>query len=665
MRHKLTLLFFIGFSFFALCGLKGQPSSLVMAAQFTKEGDIAFTEKKYNKAIKLYKQALTISDSLHAARRGMAAAFEQTGNFQQALTAYLKVIEMSPKFSRAVYYEVGQLYYKMGQKMRAVTYFQQFQRLQLLDALSFTTNGLHEQNLESGYLEKLPNNIRACTVSQDTNVLLKDVSIFNLGSNINDKHDQYFPCLTNDQSLLFYTRMSATGRDEDLYYSIREVNGWRRGDAVGNTFNTKLDEGMSTLVRDGRRMFFTACKREDVIGVCDIWEAQIEGHEIREVKPIQGHPNSEKWESQAAISCDGRTLYFSSIREGGLGGADIWYSNKMLDGNWSAPKNMGPNINTAEDEESPFISNDGRTLFFTSTGHLSLGDQDIFMSFLNEKGVWGLPTNLGPEINSPFTERCFFLSADGRTGYFASNRPEGFGGMDIYQVKFKDPLYSEPMTFVEGFVKDSLSEKPLQTIVKIADRESIQTDKDGRFFICLSSNSLLHTEASVEGYLSYNRNFNIPIWDNKRFYSLELRLQPINVTAPVDSDKPKKTKVIEEDSVKTNMKVRKTQRYTKSFLFKFDSDEMEFNEQDKLDAFVATIAGKDIQRIEIDGYADDIGDNGYNLELSEKRAKKIALYLVDKGYPVTRIALKGYGEITDESLKKLNRKVELKIITLE
>lgn len=636
-----------------------------MAAQFTKEGDIAFTEKKYNKAIKLYKQALVISDSLHAARRGMGAAFEQLGNFKEALSAYLKVVELSPKFSRAIYYEIGQLYYKLGQKMRAVTYFQQFQRLQLLEDLSFTVNGLHEQTLEASYLEKLPNNIRACVVAQDTNVLLKDVSIYNLGSNINDKHDQYFPCLTNDQSLLFYTRMSATGRDEDLFYSIHEVNGWRRGENVGNTFNTKLDEGMSTLVRDGRRMFFTACKREDVIGVCDIWEAQIEGHEIKEVKAIQGHPNSEKWESQAAISCDGRTLYFSSIREGGLGGADIWYSKKMLNGNWSPPLNMGPSINTPQDEESPFISNDGRTLFFTSTGHLSLGDQDIFMSFLNEKGVWELPTNLGPEINSPFTERCFFLSADGRTGYFASNRPEGFGGMDIYQVQFKEPLYSEPMTFVEGFVIDSVSEKPVQTIVKITDRESIQTDQDGRFFICLPSVSLLHTEASVNGYLPYIRNFNIPVWDNKRFYSLELRLQPVYVKPVVVAPKTKDNNNGSSDTTATTMKVRKPQRYNKSFLFKFDSDEMEINEQDKLDAFIATIAGKEVQRIEIDGYADDIGNNGYNLELSEKRAKRIALYLVDKGYPVTRIALKGYGENTDEAIKKLNRKVELKIITLE
>ncbi len=658
--NKLLLL--LGFCFFACFELFGQ--NLVMAAQFTKEGDIAFTEKKYSKAIKLYKQALVISDSLHPARRGMGAAFEQLGNFKEALSAYLKVVELSPKFSRAIYYEIGQLYYKLGQKMRAVTYFQQFQRLQLLEDLSFTVNGLHEQELEADYLVKLPNNIRACVVAQDTNVLLKDVSIYNLGSNINDKHDQYFPCLTNDQSLLFYTRMSATGRDEDLFYSIHEVNGWRRGENVGNTFNTKLDEGMSTLVRDGRRMFFTACKREDVIGVCDIWEAQIEGHEIKEVKPILGHPNSEKWESQAAISCDGRTLYFSSIREGGLGGADIWYSKKMLNGNWSPPMNMGPSINTPQDEESPFISNDGRTLFFTSTGHLSLGDQDIFMSFLNEKGVWELPTNLGPEINSPFTERCFFLSADGRTGYFASNRPEGFGGMDIYQVQFKEPLYSEPMTFVEGFVKDSLSEKPVQTIVKITDRESIQTDQDGRFFICLPSVSLLHTEASVNGYLPYSRNFNIPIWDNKRFYSLELRLQPVYVK-PVEVPKTKPNNNGSSDTTTTTMKVRKPQRYNKSFLFKFDSDEMEINEQDKLDAFIATIAGKEVQRIEIDGYADDIGNNGYNLELSEKRAKRIALYLVDKGYPVTRIALKGYGENTDEAIKKLNRKVELKIITLE
>jgi outer membrane protein OmpA-like peptidoglycan-associated protein len=358
-------------------------------------------------------------------------------------------------------------------------------------------------------------------------------------------------------------------------------------------------------------------------------------------------------------------LYFSSIRDGGLGGADIWYSQKQLDGSWSEPKNMGPRINTAQDEESPFISNDGRTLFFTSTGHLSLGDQDIFMSFLNTKGEWELPTNLGPQINSPFTERCFYLSADGRTGYFASNRPEGFGGMDIYQVQFKEPLYSEPMTFVEGFVKDSVSEKPIQTVVKITDRESIQTDPDGRFFICLPSISLLHTEVNVPDYLPFSRNYNIPVWDNKRFYSLELRLQPINIVKPPEKTRNNKPPVSSGDTTATMMKVRKAQRYTKSFLFKFDSDEMELNEQDKLDAFIATIAGKEVQRIEIDGYADDIGNNGYNLELSEKRAKRIALYLVDKGYPVTRIALKGYGEIDVEAIKKLNRKVELRIITLE
>lgn len=164
--------------------------------------------------------------------------------------------------------------------------------------------------------------------------------------------------------------------------------------------------------------------------------------------------------------------------------------------------------------------------------------------------------------------------------------------------------------------------------------------------------------------MPYSRNFNIPVWDNKRFYSLELRLQPVYVK-PVVDPKAKNNNNGSSDTTATTMKVRKSQRYNKSFLFKFDSDEMEMNEQDKLDAFIATIAGKEVQRIEIDGYADDIGNNGYNFELSEKRAKKIALYLVDKGYPVNRIALKGFGESTDETIKKLNRKVELKIITLE
>ena len=170
---------------------------------------------------------------------------------------------------------------------------------------------------------------------------------------------------------------------------------------------------------------------------------------------MDGYANSEKWESQASISCDGSLLFFASNRKGGLGGTDLWMSTRQADGSWSDPKNLGPKINTELDEEAPFITNDGKTLYFSSTGHLGMGEQDLFMSRLDDKGNWMAAINLGEPINTASRELGFFLSADGKTGYFSSNRKGGMGGMDIYKFELSEYLYAEPITFVEGFVKDS------------------------------------------------------------------------------------------------------------------------------------------------------------------------------------------------------------------
>jgi outer membrane protein OmpA-like peptidoglycan-associated protein/Tol biopolymer transport system component len=643
--------------------------NMELAVENIKQGDIAFSSQKYQKAIKFYKDALAIEDSLTIAYWGLGQSYMLINEHQNALNSYLKIIERSPKFSRMVYYLIAEMYYKVGKPSRAIGYYEQFLKLQQIDDGSFTLAGDHEVAMEAEALAKTPGAIQSCVKSLDPkNNLMQDARVFNLGPAINDKHDQYFPCLSNDQNILYYTRMSATGRDEDLYVSTKTPSGgWRIGVPANNIFNSKLDEGMTTLVRDGRRMFFTACKRDGVMGGCDIWEAIVDGMEVKEVNAIEGHPNSEKWESQAAISCDGQTLFFSSTREGGLGGADLWFSKKNIDGTWSEPKNLGPRINTPQDEESPFISNDGQTLFFTSTGHPSFGDQDIYMSVLDPQGRWAEPSNLGPKINSPFTERCFFLSADGKNGYFASNRPEGQGGMDIYLIKFAEAIRSRPITFVEGLVKDATTEVGVSTIVYITGREPIKTDIDGRFFICMPSNNNLDVKVRESGYHPYEHQYTIPEWENNKFYTLEIRLDPLEAkkVSTKTAKTPNPPPVIDTSSTAIPPRIRKNQRQNHTIIFRFDSDELEADELEKFVDFIAKINVKDIQRVEINGYADDIGDDRYNLELSEKRAKKIASMLFQRGYPINRIDMRGLGELRDGKEKKQNRKVELKILSLE
>ncbi|MBK8653061.1 MAG: PD40 domain-containing protein [Haliscomenobacter sp.] len=251
---------------------------------------------------------------------------------------------------------------------------------------------------------------------------------------------------------------------------------------MNNLLNSAFNEGMSTLVRNGRHMYFTACNRPEVRGPCDIWEADLEKEEIKRVAALEGNPNTDQWESQAAISCDGSTLFFASNRPEGQGGTDIWTSNKLPGGEWSNPVNLGPQINTPLDEEAPFISNDGTALYFSSTGHLGIGDQDIFVSFKDQHGNWTTPMNLGPKINTPHRELGFYLSADGKTGYFASDRPGG-GGMDIYRVELYEELYSQPITYTEFQVRNSRTGEPIATRVAFGDdRQPLHTDSSGRFF---------------------------------------------------------------------------------------------------------------------------------------------------------------------------------------
>ena len=642
-----------------LIACRAQPNPLAM--EYVQAGEISLLEKNYKKAMRQFKTALSLHDTLMAAERGMGLCYEMLKDYPNALQHYLKIIEIAPRFSRALYYQIGEVYFKMGLPAKAIAFFEQFRKLQLLEELQFTVNGEKERLLEDTFLEKFEASIRACQVSMDTARFRQNIQIFNLGSNINTRFDEYFPFLSNDQSIIYFTRRKNSDRDENLFISTAPRPGqWMSASPVSGPLNTSNNEGMCTLVRDGRHMYFTACNRPEVEGPCDIWEASVENNQIRNILPLTSNPNSPQWESQAAISCDGNRLYFASNRPGGVGGTDIWFSDRQTNGSWSEPQNLGAPVNTILDEEAPFISNDGNALYFSSTGHLGMGDQDIFVSFRNEKKQWIEPISLGPRINTPHRELGFFLSADNKTAYFASDRPEGYGGMDIFRVELQEELFSEPTTFTEFFFRDSLTGLPVAAYVEFDSRSPLQADSSGRFFLCLPGNTKISLKMSAPGYYQYASTLPIPQWDNKTFYVVEYILRPLRspvAAAPVEPEPPK------TETPPNRLKI--LQRYSTTLYYKLDSDELEPGERENLDAFLAEHTGKNIKRIEINGFADDIGEAGYNLALSERRAKRIALILTEKGLPTNSIAMKGHGEIQNGQPKAQNRRVEIKITVLE
>lgn len=632
--------------------MSSQTDSL-KANQYYAQGEQYLLQSNPTKAIKQFRKVLSINDSLTAGWRALGSSYELLDQYDSTIVHYQKVVELNPFFSRVIYYEIGRAYYRTGQYKQAIAYFTQFKELQKEHILTYGFNGQREQRYEKKYLALLPQNIQACkTALELLNFSNVDV-IHNLGDSINTAGNEYFPYLSNNQQLLFYTSsqfdpndMNRLALNEDLKCSYAKEE-WQRGRVVDSLITTSGNEGMSTFTKDDRQMVFTSCTPIENRINCDLYLAKMEQDSILKTEVLKGLVNTAYWESQASLSCDGTELFFASNRLGGYGSTDIWYSQLLEDGSWSEPINVGKAINTLGSEEAPFITNDGNTLFFSSTGHLGMGEQDIFMSQRMETGQWGLAINLGNPINTASRELGFFLSADNQTGYFASDKKEGKGGMDIYKFKMPKQFEVAPTTFVEGYVKNAATKAAIQSILRTNLKGNFQTDEAGRFFFCLPATKTLKVEIKEEGFHPYADTFYIPRWKNDSLYPLELLLQPIDLPAQVSD-----TFEVSDTLVEIPLDPIAFQIY-------FDFNDFGLNPMatEQLANFLHNLPHSNFKKIEILGYADTTGPSNYNLDLSLKRASNVARLLRQYGLEAAQIITQGKGENQDFKVRAFNRRV--------
>jgi WD40-like Beta Propeller Repeat len=213
------------------------------------------------------------------------------------------------------------------------------------------------------------------------------------------------------------------------------------------------------ISHDGQKLFIY---RNVGVGSGDIFMSKLDGANWSVPEKIKGI-NSNFWEGSVCLFPDEKTICFSSERQGGVGGRDLYYAKLQPDGTWGDVKNFGPEINTKFDEDAPFIHSDGKTLFFSSNGHNTIGGYDIFRSEL-KNGSWTTPYNVGKPVNTPQDDKFYIVSSDGQRGYYSSEKKDGFGQQDIYTVEpgmFGKPtalvLVTGKVTFDNAFVKADIT----------------------------------------------------------------------------------------------------------------------------------------------------------------------------------------------------------------
>lgn len=475
----------------------------------------------------------------------------------------------------------------------------------------------------------------------------------NLGARINSAYDEYFPSVSVDDSTLVFTRRT-NGVDEDFYRATRDsCGGWFIARDMGSPPNSTQQEGAQMISADGHYLFLMRCGNRSENGWdgggCDLYFSYTVSDGWAAPVPFGATINTPAFEGMPCLSSDNRELYFVSDREGGQGGKDIWVS-RFQDGLWQIPENLGPEINTPYDETAPFIASDNETLYFTSDGHPGLGGNDIFYS-RKQNGHWQRPENMGYPFNTAFDEVSAILSADGTKAYFASDRDSGYGRMDLYEAAIPDRAQPRPYTYVFGLTYDSLDKSRL-TYAQIEWNDAETGEKlyryqsnrgDGTYMASLPLNRKYAIHIFRTGYADYDDTVSFSAAHILYPDTLSFPLLSFNYSPPLYD-----TMLLRFNYVKNNISIS-------------DSG------QALLRSLVAPYLGIAEAEFFVNGYTDDSGTPVINEELSFARARAVAEWLKSYGISEEKIHTQGWADASPmvpndtEENRFLNRRVEVTV----
>lgn len=428
-----------------------------------KQANDKFISGNFDEALESYIQLLQsdINNTLYNYRT--AVCYLNTNNDKSRAIPYLELIIKNNKdIIGDAYYLLGRSYHFANRFDDAIKLYSQFKQI-----AKGSYYNLHE----------VDRNIQYCYNAKELLKFPLNVTFENLGKNINSVYPDYFPFISKNEGYLIYNsrrdhnQIGADGKYySDVYLSNVKDGVWQKSNTLNNSVNTiNGDEEVVGISPDGNQIIFNF---DNSKSSGDLFISAKSENNLGTPTRLSDNINSKDFEIAAALSTDDNAIYFASNRSGGYGGMDIYVCHRLPNGEWGPAQNLGPVINTKEDEDFPSLSLNGKILLFSSKGHTTMGGYDIFKSVWNDSlSAWGPAKNFGYPVNTSDDDMNLCLSEDGRHGYISSYRNGGMGDLDIYRVTFNDlePRY----TILKGhFLSTEESNRVLNAGITITDKST-------------------------------------------------------------------------------------------------------------------------------------------------------------------------------------------------
>ena len=513
------------------------------------------------------KKTTVLEDAGDVAKLVIAKQKLYAGDFTGSLNTYREVEKNNPKDPSVLHY-IGFCYFNLKQNQKAKEYLLKSLEVNptaepynhLVLGKIYQVEGDFDKAIQEFTLfksapkqdkESIEDAEVLMTQCQNAKIMMAsplDIEISNLGPEINSKYDDKNPCITADGSKLVFTsrrpKNEASAVDiegdntyfEDIYLSVFDTATKQFGKAleVPGSINTKAHDAVTSISPDGKQIFIYKNDVDDKTSRGgEVFVSKVSNGKWRTPEPIGKPISSTYWEGGACVSPDGKKYFFTSERNGGFGGSDIWLVEKLNKKEWGKPVNLGAEVNTIYDEAGMFLAPDGKTLFFCSNSTASMGSYDVFKTVF-ENGKWSKPSNLGYPINSSAKEGQLTISADAKFAYISSERAGGYGANDIYKINLNDFAILEKdgkkkvnsgLSILRGTIRDGFEGYGLVDVeVTLSDESgnklsSTLTNETGDYFFTIKGGNYKIT-VTKKGYKEFSEVIELK-QSEKETYSLE------------------------------------------------------------------------------------------------------------------------------------------------